>query len=65
MLVSRVHKVHLVPVVVEWSTPGGEGQPAQTHQELNWSMQEELVEAITATVEGEPITCACLITHSI
>ena len=65
LMVCKVHQVLLLPVVVEWSIPGGEGQPAYPHQELNWSMQEELEEAGTAIVEGEPITCACLMTHSI
>ena len=59
ILVSRVHKVHLVLMVVEWSTPGGEGQPAQTHQQLNWSMKEELVEATTITKEEELTISAC------
>ena len=59
MLVPRVHKVLQDPMVVEWSTPGGEGQLAQTHQELNWSMKEELLEAIGITKEGELTTSAC------
>ena len=59
LMVPKVHQVLLVPVVVEWSTPGGEGQPAQTHRELNWSMKEELLEATTPTKEEELTTSAC------
>ena len=55
----KVLVVLLVPVVVEWSTPGGEGQLAQTHQELNWSMKEELLGVIGITKEEELTTSAC------
>ena len=62
--VLLVHKVHLVPGVLESHTPGGGRPPAQVYQELNWFIKEELEGVFTIIEEVEQTISVCLKTQS-
>ena len=48
-----------------WSTLAGDEQPAPTHQEQSWSMQEGLEELIIIRQVEQPTTSACQRTQTI
>ena len=57
---TLAHLDLLTPAVEGWSTLAGDEQPALTHQELSWSMQEGLEGRGMVKKEEEPTTSACL-----
>ena len=58
-------EAHLDQAVEGWFTLAGDEQPAPTHQEQSWSMQEGLEELITTHKEEQPTTSACQRTQTI
>ena len=60
ILVSKAHLDLPAPAVEGWCTLAGDEQPAPTHQEQSWSMQEGLGGPTTVPKEELPTTSACL-----
>ena len=58
-LASEAHLDLLAQAVEEWSTLAGDEQPAPTHQEQSWSMQEGLEGPSIILKEEQPTTSAC------
>ena len=57
---TLAHLDLLTPAVEGWSTLAGDEQPALTHREQSWSMQEGLEGPGIITKEEELTTSACL-----
>ena len=57
---TLAHLDLLAPAVEGWCTPAGDEQPALTHREQSWSMQEGLGGPSIVTKEEELTTSACL-----
>ena len=55
----QAHLDLLARAVEGWSILAGDEQPAPTHQEQSWSMQEGLEELITMQKGEQPTTSAC------
>ena len=64
-LASKAYLDLLAQAVEGWSTLAGDEQPAPTHQEQSWSMQEGLEEPSIMQKEEQPTTSACQKTRTI
>ena len=64
-LASEAHLDLLAQAVEGWSTLAGDEQPALTHQEQSWFMQEGLEELNGMHREEQPTTSACQTTRTI